>query len=150
LLAQTDFAPFRALADMPPLGAIWAMTAHVVLSAIDDRRPATLSPEVIANLIRGAIGFDGVLVSDDIGMGALAGTIGERVAGALAAGCDLAMHCSGALDEMEDAAAAASPVSPQAASRLARAEALRCASYREFDRSAAEARFDEMIGATVR
>jgi beta-N-acetylhexosaminidase len=144
-LQATDFAPFRALADMP-----WAMTAHVVFSAIDDRRPATLSPAVIDNIIRGSIGFDGVLVSDDIGMGALAGSIEERVAGALEAGCDVALHCNGTLEEMQQAAAAATPVSMAAMHRVARGEALRRRSFREFDRREAEARFDEMTGAIAR
>jgi beta-N-acetylhexosaminidase len=103
-------------------------------------------------VIRGSIGFAGVLVSDDIGMGALAGGFGaggfgERAAGALAAGCDVAMHCSGRLDEMEAAAAGASPLTPEAAARIARGEALRRASFREFDRRAAEARFDALAGA---
>jgi beta-N-acetylhexosaminidase len=141
LLAATDFAPFRALAEFP-----WAMTAHVVYSAVDASRPATLSPKVIDAVIRGAIGFDGVLVSDDIGMGALAGSIAERVAGALAAGCDVAMHCSGKLDEMREAAEAAAPMTPAAAARVARGEALRRCSRRAFDRAEAEARFDRLLG----
>jgi beta-N-acetylhexosaminidase len=141
-LAETDFAPFRALGDVP-----WAMTAHVVFSAIDDHQPATLSPVVIDRVIRGAIGFDGVLVSDDIGMGALGGSFAERAGGALAAGCDLVMHCSGDLAEMREAASAAAPLTPQAAQRLARGEALRRQSRQAFDRTAAEARFDAMIGA---
>jgi beta-N-acetylhexosaminidase len=144
-LADTDFAPFRALADMP-----WAMTAHIVFAVIDPSRPATLSPQVIERAIRGAIGFDGVLASDDIGMGALSGTIGERVRGALAAGCDLVLHCNGGLDEMAEAAEAAGPLSPAARTRLARGEALRLAARTPFDRRAAEARFDELAGAAVR
>jgi beta-N-acetylhexosaminidase len=139
LLAETDFAPFRALADMP-----WAMTAHIVFSAIDRARPATLSPAVIGSVIRGAIGFDGVLASDDIGMGALAGGIDERVTAALAAGCDVVLHCNGTLDEMREAAAAAAPLTDAAAARVARAEARRRSSARAFDRTTAEARFDEM------
>ncbi len=141
-LAATDFAPFRALADMP-----WAMTAHVVFSAIDGHRPATLSPLVIDSVIRGAIGFGGVLLSDDIGMGALAGTVGERVRGSLAAGCDLVLHCNGELDDMAAAAEAAPPLSPATAARLARGEALRRQAGRDFDRAAAEARFDTLTGA---
>jgi beta-N-acetylhexosaminidase len=143
-LARSDFAPFRALADIP-----WAMTAHIVYSAVDPRLPATLSAPVIEQIIRGAIGFGGVLVSDDIGMGALAGTIGERVAAALAAGCDLALHCSGVLAEMEEAAAAATPIAPATAARLTRGEALRHNSRRAFDRAVVEARFDRLIGATA-
>jgi beta-N-acetylhexosaminidase len=144
LLEATDFAPFRALSDMP-----WAMTAHVVYSAIDDTRPATSSRTVIDDVIRGAIGFDGMLVSDDIGMGALAGTIGERVAAALEAGCDAALHCSGRLAEMHEAAEAASRVTPVAAARVARGEALRRASWRAFDREEAEMRFDRLVGAPM-
>ena len=141
-LADTDFAPFRALADMP-----WAMTAHIVYSAIDPRQPATMSRQVIDRVIRGVIGFDGVLVSDDIGMGALAGSIGDRVRGSLEVGCDLVLHCSGKLDEMAEAAEAASPLTPAAGARLARGEALRRTSRRDFDRRAAEARFDVLVGA---
>src|SRR5580704_2840023 len=128
-LEEIDFAPFRALADMP-----WAMTAHVVFGAIDARRPATTSAVVIDRVIRGAIGFAGVLVSDDIGMGALAGSIGERVSGALAAGCDLVMHCNGTLNEMREAAEAAAPMTAEAAARIARGEKLRRDSAQEFDR----------------
>ncbi|MBV9551258.1 MAG: glycoside hydrolase family 3 protein [Alphaproteobacteria bacterium] len=142
LLAATDFAPFTALADMP-----WAMTAHVVYRAIDRERPATLSPTVIATVIRGAIAFAGVLASDDIGMGALSGRIGDRVAGALAAGCDVVLHCSGKLGEMREAAAAAAPLTAAATARLARAEALRLGSRRPFDRRDAEDRFDRLTGA---
>jgi beta-N-acetylhexosaminidase len=138
-LEDTDFAPFRALHDMP-----WAMTAHVVYSAIDAHRPATLSPTVIDRVIRGSVGFDGVLVSDDIGMGALGGGFGERAAAVLAAGCDLVLHCSGDLDEMRAAAEATGPLTPQAAARVARAEALRRRSMHEFDRRDTEARFDAM------
>ncbi len=100
LLEHTDFAPFRALSDMP-----WAMTAHVVYAAIDAGAPATTSPRVIAEVVRGWIGFDGVLVSDDLCMRALAGTPGERAALALAAGVDVLLHCNGDLAEMEAIAA---------------------------------------------
>jgi beta-N-acetylhexosaminidase len=95
-LAKTDFAPFATLADMP-----WGMTAHVLYTALDPGRPATTSPKVIADVIRGEIGFDGVLVSDDLGMKALGGPLGARAGDALAAGCDLALHCSGAMAEMQ-------------------------------------------------
>jgi len=115
-LRGVDFVPFQALAHMP-----WAMTAHVVYSAIDPERPATHSPRLIAEVIRGEIGFDGVLVSDDLSMQALSGGLGERAARALAAGCDLALHCSGDLAEMETVAAAAAPLSVAARERLGRA-----------------------------
>jgi beta-N-acetylhexosaminidase len=141
LLERTDFAPFRALRDMP-----WAMTAHVVYSAIDADRPATLSRAVIDRVIRGSIGFDGVLVSDDIEMGALSGTMAQRVQGALAAGCDAVLHCSGNLAAMREAAAIAPPLTDTAAARVARAEARRRGGGVPFDRRAAETRFNAMIG----
>ena len=141
LLTASDFAPFRALSTMP-----WAMTAHIVYEAIDPVEPATFSRHVIDDIIRGEIGFDGVLISDDLSMGALAGGLGERTRRALDAGCDLALHCNGVLAEMEAVAEAAAPLSPQAQTRIARGEALRLASRQEFDRPAAEARFAELLG----
>lgn len=99
-LEATDFAPFRALKDAP-----WGMTAHVLYQAIDPERPATTSPRVIAEVIRGWIGFDGVLVSDDLSMEALEGDVGSRARAALEAGCDLALHCNGEAAEMEAVAA---------------------------------------------
>ncbi len=119
-LEEVDFAPFRALNDMP-----WAMTAHVLYRALDPERPATTSPAVIAEVIRGRIGFEGVLVSDDLSMQPLRGTPGERAAAALAAGCDLVLHCNGSRAEMEELAAAAPPLSEAALERLSRAEAMR-------------------------
>ncbi len=121
-LAARDFAPFEALADMP-----WAMTAHVLYQAIDPERPATQSPKVIAQGIRREIGFAGVLISDDIGMNALAGGPGERARDALDAGCDVVLHCSGALDEMREVADAVGRLGGPALDRLARAEAARTA-----------------------
>ena len=143
-LAISDFEPFRRLADMP-----WAMTAHVVYSAFD-RKPATLSRPVIEHVIRGQIGFDGVLVSDDIGMGALSGRLGDRVGKALHAGCDLALHCSGAIGEMADLAEIAPAISAKTAARLERGERMRLAAQRAFDRAEAETRFEALIGAVVR
>jgi beta-N-acetylhexosaminidase len=98
-LAASDFAPFRALAGYPA-----AMTAHVVFTAIDPDQPASTSPIVISDVIRGEIGFDGLLLSDDIGMGALHGSAGKRAEAVLAAGCDLALHCNGNLAEMIEVA----------------------------------------------
>ena len=125
------------------------MTAHIVFEAIDAGAPATFSPRLIDEIIRGDIGFDGVLISDDISMGALAGGLGERTRRALDAGCDLALHCTGVLAEMEEVAEAAPPLSPQAQARIARGEALRVASQRKFDRPTAEARFAELLGQTA-
>jgi beta-N-acetylhexosaminidase len=139
VLEASDFAPFRALRDVP-----WAMTAHVVYEAIDPDRPATLSPKVIGEAIRGSIGFDGVLISDDLSMGALSGGLAARTEAALAAGCDLVLHCNGKMDEMTDVARAARPLSDAALRRLAAGEAQRRPPA-PFDRSKAEARFDELM-----
>lgn len=93
-LISRDLVPFRRCRDAP-----LAMTAHIVYAAIDADHPATHSGPVIANVIRGAIGFAGILLSDDLGMAALSGDVGQRAARAIAAGCDLALHCSGRLAE---------------------------------------------------
>ncbi len=145
-LSHTDFAPFRALAGMP-----WAMTAHIVYMAIDPTAPATLSERVISQAIRGEIGFDGVLVSDDLSMQALGGEVAERAARALAAGCDLVLHCNGDRREMEEIVTATGPITPAAATRLVRAEAIRRSSGpRHFDRFEAEKRFENLVtGAGV-
>src|SRR5215467_10878220 len=140
-LVQTDFAPFRALAGMP-----WAMTAHIVYTVVDPTLPATLSRHVVIEVIRGVIGFDGVLISDDLSMQALGGGLGERTRQALAAGCDLALHCNGNPVEMEEVTAAAAPISPPSADRLARGEAMRRRSPGDnFDREAAEVRLDALL-----
>ena len=103
-LRQTDFAAFGALAFNPA-----GMTAHVIYDALDDR-PGTLSPVVI-ELIRNEIGFAGLLMTDDISMGALSGSVGERSEAAIAAGCDLVLHCNGEMGEMEEVASAAGRLS---------------------------------------
>lgn len=120
-LAASDYAPFRALADMP-LG----MMAHVVLRAVDADNPASTSRRVVEEIVRGApIGFDGLLFSDDLSMGALAGGMGERAAAVLAAGIDVVLHCNGDLDEMRAAAKAVPPLGYAAAQRWVRAQAAR-------------------------
>jgi beta-N-acetylhexosaminidase len=101
-LEATDFAAFRPLKRLP-LG----MTAHVVFTAIDPVRPATTSATMIGEVIRGFIGFDGLLMGDDISMGALSGSIAERARASLAAGCDLVLHCNGQMDEMRAVASEA-------------------------------------------
>ena len=113
---EVDLAPFRALSDAP-----MAMTAHVLYPAWDAERPATVSPTIISEVIRGEIGFDGLLMSDDLAMEALTGTPAERARAALAAGCDVALHCSGVLAESEEVAGAAGEMSAAASERLARA-----------------------------
>jgi beta-N-acetylhexosaminidase len=114
-----DLAPFRALKD-----AAIAMTAHILYTAWDSERPATVSPKVIGEVIRGAIGFDGLLMSDDLAMEALSGTLAERAKAALAAGCDVVLHCSGAAADNEAIANAAGEMSEAASARLERALAL--------------------------
>lgn len=136
---EADFTPFRRLADQA-----WGMTAHVVLSAIDPDHPATQSRKVIEEIIRGHIGFDGLLVSDDINMEALSGPLGERAAASLAAGCDLVLHCSGKRGEMEEVAAAVAPMSSEAQVRLRRA---RPPAAQTYDRTAALDELQALVGA---
>ena len=93
-LREHDFPPFRALADMPI-----AMSAHVVFEAIDPGQPATTSTTVISQIVRGEIGFDGLLVTDDLSMKALSGSFRDRAEAAFRAGCDIALHCNGDLGE---------------------------------------------------
>jgi beta-N-acetylhexosaminidase len=107
VLEATDWRAFRPLADLP-----LAMTAHIVFAGLDPDRPATQSPDVIQRVIRGAIGFQGLLISDDLSMQALQGPIAGRAAASIAAGCDLALHCNGDLDELA-AVLAAVPVLPE-------------------------------------
>ncbi len=113
-----DIAPFRKLKDAP-----MAMTAHVVYTALDPDNCASLSAKVIADIIRGEIGFDGLLMSDDLGMQALKGSFAERAAGVLDAGCDIALHCSGVFEEMAEVVKAVSSISDVGAARLERAMA---------------------------
>ena len=119
-LERTDFAPFRALAYLP-----MAMTAHVVFTAYDARLPATTSRTMIDQVIRGLIGFNGLLMSDDVSMEALTGTLGDRTAAALAAGCDVALHCNGKMNEMREVAANAPELSGAARDRAEKARAAR-------------------------
>ena len=116
---ELDLEPFERLASAP-----MGMTAHVVYTSWDAERPASLSPTVIHDVIRGRIGFDGWLMSDDLGMEALAGDFGSRAAGVVAAGCDVALHCSGKMEEMAAVAAAVPAMSAEGDARLARAMAL--------------------------
>lgn len=115
-----DIAPFRALAA----DAGWAMTAHILYAALDPDRPATLSPAVIGEVIRGEIGFDGVLVSDDLAMKALAGDLGELAQASIGAGCDLVLHCTGDIAHAAALLPACPKLSDAAAARLDRARAM--------------------------
>ncbi|EIM28503.1 beta-N-acetylhexosaminidase [Microvirga lotononidis] len=101
-LERHDFAPFRMLTDMP-----LAMTAHVVYTALDPERPATTSPVVMQDIIRGHIGYDGLVMTDDLSMHALSGSFRDRTEAAFAAGCDMALHCNGNMEEMRAVAEAA-------------------------------------------
>ncbi len=138
-LEAVDCAPFRALAHMP-----WGMTAHVVYRAVDPEAPATTSAAVIGDLIRGVIGFDGLLVTDDVCMGALGGGFRERAEAALAAGCDVVLHCSGDAAEMAAVAEGTGALTDAARRRLARGEDLRRPPH-PFDPIAAEARLTALL-----
>ena len=117
-LAECDFPPFKALSDMP-----LAMTAHVVFEALDRDAPATVSKRIIEEIIRGELGFDGCLMSDDISMQALSDTIGKRTENLFRAGCDIALHCNGEFAEMTEVAAATPVLAGDAARRAASAMA---------------------------
>src|SRR5712671_2534487 len=138
-LERTDFAAFRPLADLP-----MAMTAHVVFSALDPAQPATTSATIIQQVIRGAIGFQGLLMSDDVSMNALAGSIAERTRAILSAGCDMVLHCNGKLDEMREVAAETPELSGMALERARRALASRAAPQ-AFDRLAARAELEALV-----
>ncbi|MFO1050350.1 MAG: beta-N-acetylhexosaminidase [Geminicoccaceae bacterium] len=141
----SDFAPFAALRDLP-----LAMTAHVVFSALDPGRPATVSHAVIAGTIRGALGVQGILLSDDLAMQALTGDPASRALAALGAGCDLALFCPGRIDETR---AVLQVVPPLARSILARLDgvlgALAAAPRPAFDAAAAERRLAELLAGTM-
>jgi beta-N-acetylhexosaminidase len=118
VLERTDFEPFRRLAAMP-----WGMTAHVVYRAIDPDLPASLSARVIGEVIRGSIGFDGFLVSDDVTMKALKGDVGALSRAAVEAGCDAVLHCNGDISEMERVVRETPRLAAAAMERLAHASA---------------------------
>jgi beta-N-acetylhexosaminidase len=114
-LISTDFAPFRALADLP-----MAMTAHIIYAAFDPEHPATHSRTMIG-VIRDIIGFQGLLITDDLNMQALPGNLAERAAASRAAGCDIALHCNGQMDEMLAVAGATGSMSQATVARAAAA-----------------------------
>lgn len=119
-LEAHDFPPFTAFADAP-----YGMTAHLLLTALDAERPSTTSAVVIQHVIRGRIGFKGLLMTDDLSMNALGGTLGERAAPSIAAGCDLVLHCNGDMTEMEPVMAQVPELDGASADRARRADALR-------------------------
>jgi beta-N-acetylhexosaminidase len=138
-LERTDFAAFQPLADLP-----MAMTAHVVFSALDPAQPATTSATIIRQVIRGGIGFQGLLMSDDVSMNALAGSIAERTRAIVNAGCDMVLHCNGKLDEMRDVAHETPELAGEALDRARRALASRRAPE-PFDRQAARAELEALM-----
>jgi beta-N-acetylhexosaminidase len=138
-LERTDFSAFQPLADLP-----MAMTAHVVFSALDPVHPATTSATIIKQVIRGVIGFQGLLMSDDVSMNALAGSIAERTRAIFAAGCDMVLHCNGKLEEMREVAAETPELSGTALDRARRALASRRVPQ-PFDRVAARAELDALM-----
>src|SRR6266478_197976 len=138
-LERTDFAAFQSLAELP-----MAMTAHVVFSALDPAQPATTSATIIQQVIRGVIGFQGLLMSDDVSMNALAGSIAERTRAIFTAGCDIVLHCNGDLGEMREVAAETPELSGKALVRASRALASRKAPQ-TFDRLAARAELDALM-----
>ncbi|MDQ8728814.1 beta-N-acetylhexosaminidase [Bradyrhizobium sp. LHD-71] len=138
-LERTDFAAFRPLTSLP-----MAMTAHVVFSALDRAQPATTSATIIADVIRGSIGFQGLLMSDDVSMNALQGTIAERARAAIAAGCDVILHCNGDADEMRQVAANTPVLAGQALARANAALAARKVPA-PHNRDEARTELDELI-----
>jgi beta-N-acetylhexosaminidase len=141
-LDRTDFEPFRRMADLPI-----AMTAHVIYSAIDPERPATISPVVIGEVIRKRIGFAGLLFTDDLSMKALSGTLGRRTEAALSAGCDVALHCNGRIDEMLEVAAASPRLGGEGARRAEAALGRLEGPMEPLNVAEASARFSAMIAA---
>jgi beta-N-acetylhexosaminidase len=137
---ESDLEPFERLRAAP-----MGMTAHVVYTAWDADRPASLSPTVIGDIIRGRIGFEGWLMSDDLGMEALSGDFGSRAAGVVAAGCDVALHCSGKMDEMVAIAAAVPAMSADGEARLARAMASLLVEHEGADFAEAVAKRDTLL-----
>ena len=138
-LERTDFAAFQPLSDLP-----MAMTAHVVFSAFDPAQPATTSATMIERVIRGVIGFQGLLMSDDVSMNALAGSVAERTRAIVAAGCDMVLHCNGKLDEMRDVALNTPLLSGMAKRRAGAALASR-RPPKPFDRNKARTELNELI-----
>lgn len=140
-LERTDFRPFTALSGMPA-----AMTAHILLTELDAERPVSISPVIITEVIRGSIGFGGLLMSDDLSMKALDGSLAERAGAVIAAGCDMALHCNGVLAEMEEVAGVVPELAGKALDRFAAAMAV-TANSRAYDAERAAILFAEAAAA---
>lgn len=143
-LERSDFAPFIANAELP-IG----MSAHVVYPALDPDHPATTSRRIIAEIIRARIGFDGLLLSDDLSMHALSGSLRERARAALRAGIDVVLHCNGKPDEMEDVAGMTPPLAGRALERADRALSRLRPPASDFDPVDARARLDSALAMAV-
>ena len=137
---DADLLPFALNADLP-----WAMSAHIVYPAWDPALPATLSPTVIGAIIRGRIGFEGVLVTDDLAMKALSGAPADLALQALAAGCDVALYCSGELAPTADLLARCPPLTASAVARLAAARSLAARRRIPLDEAALAAERDRLL-----
>ena len=137
---EIDLQPFASLKDAP-----MGMTSHIVFEAWDRERPATLSPVVIEDIIRGRIGFDGLLMTDDIDMKALSGSAGDKAAGAIAAGCDLVLDCWGRMDEMVDIAGRLGEMPAVSVARLDLAMATVAGARRQGDMAALIAKRDALL-----
>lgn len=140
ILDSVDFRPFADLADMP-----WAMTAHIVYSDIDPHAPATMSPRLIEDVIRNHIGFNGILISDDLSMQALEGDFTSRAAAALEAGCDLVLHCNGDKKEMLAVADGVYPITDEIDDRLEAGWKMCREDLEEIDFDQAENRFNTLM-----
>lgn len=143
VLRQVDFQPFKALNDCP-----MAMTAHIVYRAIDPDNPATTSPKLISEVIRGEIGFDGLLMSDDVSMKALSGDFASRTDAIFAAGCDVVLHCNGAMEEMVPVASNTPVLSGKSAER-AQAALGRGSRLDDSEETAIRSQFEELVQAAA-
>lgn len=142
-LRARDFAPFRVLRELP-----MAMTAHVVYTAVDPENPSTTSVRVVGEIIRGEIGFEGLLMSDDVSMNALSGDFAARTQAILAAGCDLVLHCNGVMEEMRAVAQRTPELAGKSAARAVKALSVRRVAD-DMDEAAARAEFDRLIAAVA-
>ena len=138
---ERDFAPFRALHDLPA-----AMTAHVVYSTLDPDRPATTSPRIVQDILRGELGFDGLILSDDVSMKALGGPFEDRTKAIFAAGLDIALHCNGVLAEARAVASATPELAGRSLERAQAALAVTAQADR-LDLAEAERRFEATMAA---
>ena len=141
-LETTDFAPFKGLSDMP-----LAMTAHILFPQIDPERPATVSALIIEEIVRGYIGFEGLIVSDDVTMAALTGTDRERAEKAREAGCDIVLHCYADLPQMREIASGCGELSQESASRFENARKRIADDPQALDTTALSNELDELLKA---